>query len=72
MRARLCGLYRFWVTLMYRRAHCCSNVAKRAHVRLMTKLRNQSELTHTAEVGGENVDGSESEGGMTIWEPLRI
>jgi hypothetical protein len=32
MRARLCGLYRGWVTLRYRRAHCCSNVASRAHV----------------------------------------
>jgi hypothetical protein len=38
---------------MYRRAHCCNNVASRAHVRLMTKLRNQSELAQTADFGGE-------------------
>ena len=70
IRARFCGLYRVWVTFMYRRAHCWSNVAKSAHVRLMTKLRNQRELTHTAEVGGENgMNGLGSVGGMT-WEPF--
>jgi hypothetical protein len=46
------------VIVRYRPAHCCSNVASRAHVRLMTKLRNQSELTQTADFGGENGGGS--------------
>ena len=56
---------------MYRRAHFWSNVAKSPHVRLMTKLRNQSELTHTAEVGGENgMDGLGSVGGIMTWEPF--
>ena len=56
---------------MYRRAHCWSNVAKSAHVRLMSRLRNQSELTHTAEAGGENgVDGLGSVGGIMTWEPF--
>jgi hypothetical protein len=41
----------------YRRAHCCNNVAKSAHVRLMTKLRNHSELTQIAYLGGENGGG---------------
>jgi hypothetical protein len=37
----------------------------------MTRLRNQSELTHTAEVGGENgMAGSESVGGIRTREPF--
>jgi len=57
MRARLCRLYRGgWVILMYRRAHCCSNVARKAHVRLMVKLRNHSILTQMACFCGEKVD----------------
>jgi hypothetical protein len=52
---------------MYRRAHCCSDVARRAHVRLITKLRNQSELTQTAWLGGEKgTDGSDSAVGRNI------
>jgi len=59
MRARLCGLYcGGWVILMYRRAHCCSSVARAAHVRLMVKLRNHSELTQMAYFCGEKVDRS--------------
>jgi hypothetical protein len=42
---------------MYRRAHCCNNVASRALVRLIAKLRNQSELTQTADFGGVNGGG---------------
>jgi hypothetical protein len=42
---------------MYRRNHCCSDVANRAHVRLMTKLKNQSEFTQMACLGGENGGG---------------
>ena len=45
------------MTLRYLRAHCCSNVASRAQVILTTKLENQSELTQTAEVCGENGGG---------------
>ena len=45
--------------MRYRRAHCCSNVARRAHVRLITRLKNQSELTQTAWFGGENGGGEE-------------
>jgi hypothetical protein len=40
---------------MYRRPHCCSIMARVAYVRLIAKLRNQSEFTHTAYLGGENV-----------------
>ena len=43
--------------MRYRRAHCCSNVARRAQVRLITRLKNQSALTHTAEFDGENGGG---------------
>src|SRR6266850_2803475 len=68
---RLCGLYRGWVTFMYRRAHCCSNVANSAQVRPITKLRNHSELTQTAYFGGENgMDGSGSMEGIRMWDPL--
>jgi hypothetical protein len=42
---------------MYRRSHCCSDVASKAHVRLMTKLKNQSEFTQMAYLGGENGGG---------------
>ena len=41
----------------YRRAHCCNIVASRAHVRLIAKLRNQSELTQIAYFGGEKGGG---------------
>jgi hypothetical protein len=56
---------------MYRRAHCCNNVAKRAQVRLITRLKNQSELTQTAYFGGENgMDGSDSVVGIETKDPL--
>jgi hypothetical protein len=42
---------------MYRRPHCCSIMARVAYVRLIAKLRNQSEFTHMAYLGGENVGG---------------
>jgi hypothetical protein len=38
---------------MYRRAHRCTNVADKAQVILMAKLKNQSELTQTACFGTE-------------------
>src|SRR6266702_3353752 len=39
---------------MYLCAHCCSNVASRAQVRPIIKLKNQSAFTQTAWFGGEN------------------
>ena len=45
------------VILMYRLAHCCKDVASIADMRLITRLRNHSELTQTAYVGGENAGG---------------
>ena len=58
-RARLCGLYRDdCVILMYRRAHLCINVANIAQVRLITRLKNQSEFTQMADFEGECVEGS--------------
>src|SRR5258708_39181963 len=53
-RARFSGLPSGWVTLMYRRVHCCNRVASKALVRLMAKLENQSEFTQMAYPGGEN------------------
>ena len=48
--------------VLARRAHCWSNVANRAHVRAIAKLRNQSELTHPAAFGEE--DGKVVSGSM--------
>ena len=45
------------MTVRYRRAHCCNNVASRAHVRLIAKLRNHKELTQIAYFGGEKGGG---------------
>jgi hypothetical protein len=43
---------------MYRRADCCNNVAIMAHVRLIAKLKNQSEFTQMADLDGEkSTDG---------------
>jgi hypothetical protein len=42
---------------MYRRAHWRSIIAKSAHVRLITKLKNHSEFTQMAYLGGENGGG---------------
>jgi len=42
---------------MYRRAHWRSITAKSAHVRLITKLKNQSEFTQIAYLDGENGSG---------------
>src|SRR5216684_6889384 len=61
-RARFCGLPSGWVTLMYRRVHCCNRVASKALVRLMAKLENQSKFTQMAYLGGENEELS--------WVPL--
>ena len=44
------------------------NTARRAPVRLMTRLKNQSELTKIAGFGGENLGGSDGTGRMTGWE----
>jgi hypothetical protein len=42
--------------MVYRRAHRCTSVAT-AQVRLLTKLKIQSEFTQTAYLGGENGSG---------------
>ena len=39
------------------REHAPACVVRIAHERLMTKLKNQSEFTHTAYLGGENAGG---------------
>ena len=44
---------------MYRRAHCCSNVASRAQVKLIAKLKNHNALTQIADNGGENAGGAD-------------
>src|SRR5712691_1275100 len=52
MKARLWMARWGWVRWRYRRAQRCWSVARRAQKRLMTRLRNQSTLTQTAEAGG--------------------
>ena len=47
-----CGEPRLCASWMYRRDHCWTIVAVRAHERDRTKLRNQRELTHTADEEG--------------------
>ena len=44
------------MTLRYLRAHCCNRVASIAQVRLIAKLKNQSEFSQTAWGGGVNVE----------------
>jgi hypothetical protein len=51
---------------MYRRAHWCNDVAKRAHVRLISRLKNQSEFTQTEYLGGENGGGVATNEGMDV------
>jgi len=43
--------------MRYRRAHCCKDVANIAHVRLIAKLKNQSEFTQMAYLGGKKSGG---------------
>lgn len=62
---------------MYRRAHCCSDVAKRPHVRPVIKLKNQRELTQTTYPDGENGGGrtpleSTDVRGVVSFESARI
>ncbi len=42
---------------MYRRAHCCNNIASNEQERVITKLKDQSEFTQTVDLGGEKVGG---------------
>ena len=58
------------MTFMYRRAHHCDNIASRAHESVMTKLKNQRELTHMAEFDGEKVGGLNRVGGVGTRVPL--
>jgi len=56
--ARSFGLHRDgWVILRYRRVHCRNNIACIAQVRLINRLKTQSELTQTAYRGGEKAGG---------------
>src|SRR5712671_6058259 len=74
IRARFSGLCRTGrVTLMYmyRRAHWCKDVARRAQVRLIDKLRNQSEFTQIAYLGGEKGGGLATEEGMRMGGTFR-
>lgn len=58
--------------MRYKRAHCCSKIANRAHVILMTKLKNQRVLTQMADRGGENAGGTGSVVGMVNCEPFEL
>ena len=67
IRARFSGLDRGgWVIPTYRCDHCRNIVANRPQVRLITKLKNQSEFTQTAYVGGENGGGIATAEGMEV------
>ena len=44
------------------------NTARRAPVRLMTRLKNQREFTMTADVGGENLGGLDGAERVVSWE----
>src|SRR5580658_1784211 len=58
IRARISGLHLVRrARRRYRRAHCCNDVAHKAQLKLMTKLKNQREFTKTAYLGGENEGG---------------
>jgi hypothetical protein len=46
------------------------NTAMRAPVRLISRLKNQSELTKIADFGGENSGGSDGVGRVVGWELL--
>src|SRR6266852_5843540 len=64
-RARFSGLHREGCARRrYRRAHCCNDVAHKAQLRLMTKLKNQREFTQTAYLEGENGGGVATGGGV--------
>lgn len=58
IRTSLSRMFRACAIVRYERAHCCDKIANRADARLMTKLRNQSELTQMADAVGENASGS--------------
>src|SRR5258708_38951702 len=66
-RARFCGLPSGWVTLMYRRVHCCNRGASKALVMLMVKLENQREFTQMAYLGGENELSSVPAANLRSW-----
>ena len=38
----------------YQRAHCCSDVAHKIQLRLITRLKNEREFIQTTYLGGEN------------------
>src|SRR5712691_2166285 len=65
-RARVVGLHPgCWVKAVYRRAHCCNNVANRVSKRMINKLRKKHVFVQMAYTRGENSGGS---GGMDARE----
>jgi hypothetical protein len=44
----------------------------KAPVRLISRLKNQSELTKTADFGGENLGGSDGAGWKMGWELVEL
>lgn len=58
--------------MRYKRAHCCNKIANRAHVILITKLKNQRVLTQTADGDGENAGGTGNVVGMVSCEPFEL
>lgn len=55
---------------MYRRVHCCNQVASSAHIRLRHKLKNQSELIKIADREGEKGGGSAGEARIDVRDTL--
>ena len=47
-------------------------MANKAHVILITKLKNQRVLTQTADGGGENAGGTGNVVGMVSCEPFEL
>jgi hypothetical protein len=67
IRARFSGLHSVGqVTVIYLRPHCCINMANMALIRLLTRLKNQKELTQMEYLGGENGGGLEIGEGMGV------
>ena len=58
--------------MRYFRAHCCSRFARTAHVMLMAKLMNQSELTQIPNVDGVNGGGEEGREISDRFEPVTV
>lgn len=61
------------MSLLFRRAHCCIDVAIKAQVKLRAKLKNQRKLTQTADVRVVNKAAElVNDGGLTTWDPFLL